>query len=82
MSSTQLLKEACQLPIPERLELIDQLIESVEQDSTECLSPEMEAELDRRCKAQLANPKDAEPWEVVRERIQRSLDATASRRTA
>lgn len=34
----------------------------------------MIAELDRRYDRMIANPNEGEPWEVVRERIQRSLD--------
>jgi hypothetical protein len=35
---------------------------------------ELIAELDRRYDRMIANPNEGEPWEVVRERIQRSLD--------
>jgi putative addiction module component (TIGR02574 family) len=80
MSSAQLLKEARNLPVADRLELIDQLIESVEADSAGALSPEQESELDRRYRAYLANPREGEPWEVVREKIQSDLDAARNRR--
>jgi len=73
MSSAELLKAAKDLPVAERLDLIDQLIESVETESPNQLSPELDAELDRRYQASKANPGTGEPWEVVRERIQRSL---------
>ena len=73
MSSAELLKAAKDLPVAERLDLIDQLIESVETESPNQLSPELDAELDRRYQAYKADPARGEPWEVVRERIQRSL---------
>ena len=80
MSSPELFKEAWHLPVAERLELIDQLIDSVETDSAQALSPELESQLDRRYRAFLARPEEGEPWEVVRERIQRNLDAVRTRR--
>jgi len=82
MSSPELFKEARHLPVAERLELIDQLIDSVETDSAQALPPEIESELDRRYRAFLARPDEGEPWEVVRERIQRNLDAARTRRQA
>ncbi|MGD0139661.1 MAG: addiction module protein [Tepidisphaeraceae bacterium] len=82
MSSPELFKEARHLPVAERLELIDQLIDSVETDSAQTLSPELESELDRRYRAFLARPDEGEPWEVVREKIQRNLDAARTRRQA
>lgn len=82
MSSAQLFQEARKLSVNERIELIDQLIESVEFDSGRALSPEQDAELERRHRAALSNPDDGETWEVVRERIQRKLDAGKARRQA
>jgi putative addiction module component (TIGR02574 family) len=82
MSSPDLFNEARHLPVSERLELIDQLIDSVEVDSAQSLSPELESELDRRYSAFLAKPDEGDAWEVVRERIQRNLDAARTRRQA
>jgi putative addiction module component (TIGR02574 family) len=82
MSSAQLLKAARKLSVDERLELIDRLLESVHADSDFALSPKQDAELERRHRAALANPDDGETWEVVRERIQRKLDAGKARRPA
>jgi len=82
MSSTDLFKAARHLPVAERLELIDQLIDSVETDSTQILSSELESELDGRYRAFLAKPEEGEPWEVVREKIQRNLDAARTHRQA
>jgi putative addiction module component (TIGR02574 family) len=82
MSSADLLNEAKHLSVAERLELIDQLIESVEEDAVQKLSSQNESELNRRHQAFLSSPDEGEPWEVVRERIQRSLDAATTRRQA
>jgi putative addiction module component (TIGR02574 family) len=69
MSRTELLAEAKRLSVSDRLALIDQLIESVESEAVEVLSPESGAELDRRYQAFRADPTQGEPWEVVRESI-------------
>ncbi|HEX4053448.1 MAG TPA: addiction module protein [Tepidisphaeraceae bacterium] len=82
MSTADLLKEAKHLSVSERLDLIDQLIDSVEVDAPAKLSARVESELDRRHRGFLANPNEGEPWEVVRERIQRGLDATKDNRPA
>lgn len=82
MSSTDLLNEARRLPVAKRLELIEQLIESVEIDYPPPLSPKLESELDRRYRASLAEPDGGEPWEVVREKIQGKLDAARTYRQA
>jgi len=78
MAPTDLINTAKSLPVADRLDLIDELIESVEQDAG-VLSPESEKELERRYQAYLANPTDGQPWEVMRERIQRSLDEARAR---
>lgn len=72
MSQTELLNEARRLPVAERLALIDQLIESVALDEA-ALAPEIEAELDRRYQAFLANPNEGESWETVRGRIRSTV---------
>jgi putative addiction module component (TIGR02574 family) len=82
MSSADLLNEAKHLSVAERLDLIDQLIESVEEDAVQTLAPQIESELNRRHQAFLSSPEEGEPWEVVREKIRRSLDAAATRRQA
>ena len=82
MSSPELLKEARNLSVAERLELIDRLIESVEVDAAQKLIPELESELDRRYRSFQADPDRGEPWEVVRERIQRELDEARNNRSS
>jgi len=82
MSELDLLEEAKHLSVAQRLDLIDQLIDSVETEVGASLSPEQESELNRRYQAYLANPDEGESWEVVRERIQRSLDAARHDRPA
>ena len=82
MKRTDLIDAAKELPILERWELIDHLIESVAADESASDSPELVAELDRRYEAHLKNPQESEPWEVVRARIERSLDEARRRRSS
>jgi putative addiction module component (TIGR02574 family) len=65
-----------QLSVEERLELIDRLWESVARDAPERLdlSPEEEAEIDRRSEELHANPKLAIPWETARPGILEDLE--------
>lgn len=80
MSHAELIKQARSLPVTERLDLIDELIESVESESS--LTSAQKAELDLRYQAYLANPKAGEKWEVVRERIRGSLNERHGDRSA
>lgn len=76
MSHAELIKEARCLSIPERLDLIDELIESVEAESAP--SQAQKSVLDQRYQAYLKNPDQGEPWELVRERIRGSLNVRSS----
>ena len=70
-SFSQLLK----LPAGDRAELAMALWESLsdaERDAELALTPEQEAELDRRWADHLANPGNAIPWEQVRRKIERN----------
>jgi putative addiction module component (TIGR02574 family) len=80
MSHAELIKEAQRLSVPERLELIDELIESVEAESAP--SQEQKSILEQRYQAYLKNPDQGEPWELVRERIRGSLNDRPSNRPA
>jgi len=75
MSHVELLNAAKRLSVPEWLDLIDELIQSVDAEVPETLDPQSESGLDNRYRAYVANPLEGEPWEVIRERIHRSLDA-------
>ena len=62
------------LPLSERIQLVEDLWDSIAEDSPAMgLTPEHIAELDRRLDALEAQPKGGTPWEIVRERILASL---------
>ena len=62
------------LPVSERIQLVEDLWDSIAEDSPALgLTPEHIAELDRRLDALEAQPKAGTPWEVARERILASL---------
>jgi putative addiction module component (TIGR02574 family) len=64
------------LPAKDRIELAMALWESLTDDEREAelvLTPEQEAELDRRLEEHLANPGSAIPWEEVRRKLARAL---------
>jgi len=60
------------LTIDERLELVDRLCGSIEEETIE-ISPELRRELERRLAAADANPNSGSPWDDVRARIQDRL---------
>jgi putative addiction module component (TIGR02574 family) len=62
------------LPAKDRAELAMALWESLTDDEREAalvLTPEQEAEVDRRLEEHLANPGSAIPWEEVRRKLTR-----------
>ena len=66
------LSEIFKLPANERAELAMALWESLteaERDAELVLSPEQEAELDRRWTEHLADPGSAIPWEDIRRKL-------------
>ena len=66
------LSEILKLPANERAELAMALWESLtdpERDAELALTPEQEAELDRRWAEHLADPTSAIPWEEIRRRL-------------
>ena len=64
------LRELPNLPVDERLRLIDALWESLRQSPVDlALSPEQEQELDRRWRAYQDNPDAGSPWPEVRDRM-------------
>lgn len=71
MSSTSL-SELLKLPAAERVKLAMALWESLsgaERDAELALSPEQQAELDRRWAEHLKNPDSAIPWDQVRRKL-------------
>ena len=66
------LAELLKLPASERIEIAVALWESLtdaEREAELALSPEQEAELDRRRAEHIANPDSAIPWEEVRRKL-------------
>jgi putative addiction module component (TIGR02574 family) len=58
------------LSIEERIQLVDDIWDSIEEDMPPLeLTEEDKAELRRRADAHYADPASSEPWEQVRERI-------------
>lgn len=66
------LAELLKLPASDRIEIAVALWESLtaaEREAELALSPEQEAELDRRLAEHIANPDSAIPWEEVRRKL-------------
>jgi putative addiction module component (TIGR02574 family) len=63
----KLLEDAMTLPEDERLDLAEQLLASLPED------PEWLAELERRARRALADPKGAEAWDAVKRRLEARL---------
>ncbi|PYM57633.1 MAG: addiction module protein [Candidatus Rokuibacteriota bacterium] len=66
------LAELLKLPASERVEIAMALWESLtgaEREAELALTPEQEAELDRRVAEHIANPGSAIPWDEVRRKL-------------
>jgi putative addiction module component (TIGR02574 family) len=64
------------LSIPERLQLLGDLWDSIAEEAPDealPLTPELAAELERRLAEHDANPGSAIPWDEVKERVLRKL---------
>jgi putative addiction module component (TIGR02574 family) len=58
------------LPIPERLQLVEEIWDSIAQEAKSLpLSDELRAELDRRWAEHERDPSSAVPWEQVRSEL-------------
>lgn len=66
---TSLLSAASQLPIADRLRLIDELTETLPELHPEELSPEWKAEIERRAREIDDGTAQLEDWETVRARL-------------
>lgn len=67
------LSEILDLPVAERLRLVEEIWESILASPDALPLPESHRlELDRRLKLHREDPEAAEPWEVVRSRFPRS----------
>ncbi len=63
-------KQALNLPLPDRLQLVDDLWESILAQAEEIpLTDGHRDELDRRVARYEANPESARPWDEVRDRL-------------
>lgn len=65
-----LLDKALELPIPERIRLVEDIWDSiVTVPEAVRLSPEQLAEIERRMEDYRSNPEDVVPWEDVKKRL-------------
>lgn len=72
MTHVALLKELLELTAAERLELIEELWDSLdEEDEALALTDAQREDLERRLAEADADPTGGSPWEEVRERIRR-----------
>jgi len=68
--NSELVSNAINLPLAERIELIDLLWESIAQQGYEPpLTAEQATELDRRLEAHRRNPGDVVSWDSIKEGI-------------
>ncbi|HEY0367393.1 MAG TPA: addiction module protein [Pyrinomonadaceae bacterium] len=75
--STPILETAKSLPIPERIELVEALWESIIEDGYEPeLTTAQAEELDRRLEAHEKNPDDVVPWEAVKAELESKYGKT------
>ena len=71
MTSKALRKELFQLSVAERLELVEELWDSIPgDDEALALSPEQREDLDRRIAEAEVDPEGGSSWDAARERIQ------------
>ena len=70
MSASPLPPEIRSLPVAERVNLVEQIWDSIVEDEQEFeLTDAQKAELDRRVAAHDADPDRGDPWEVVKKRL-------------
>ncbi len=71
---SQSLQDLRRLPIPQRIQLVEDLWDSIAEEAPAIhLSNEQIAELDRRLDALEAQPESGTPWHIARKRILASL---------
>lgn len=72
--NTNLIETAKSLSLPERIELLDALWESIVEDGFEPpLTDAQAAELDRRVKAHQDNPNEVVDWETIKAGLEAKL---------
>jgi putative addiction module component (TIGR02574 family) len=67
--TTALLKKATNLPVPDRIKLVEDIWNSIEDEPNDSLTPAQKRELDRRLEAMRKNPSRAVSWNEARQRI-------------
>lgn len=71
--STPVLYDALRLPVPERIELVQAIWDSIVAESASVVvTDEQRAEIDRRLADVASNPTDERPWSEVRSSLERS----------
>jgi putative addiction module component (TIGR02574 family) len=71
--STTVLDDALRLPVPERIELVQAIWDSVVAESASvAVTDEQRTEIDRRLSDAASNPGDERPWSEVRSSLERS----------
>ena len=74
MSAQTLLKQAKALPSAQRILLVEKIWDSVAQEQPDLLvSQQQKQQLRDRLATSVADPNRGESWEVVRQRIRRSV---------
>ncbi|HYR59020.1 MAG TPA: addiction module protein [Chthoniobacteraceae bacterium] len=69
--TSELLEKAKQLPVAERVALMNEIWESLTAEGYEPdVTPEEAAELERRWQEHLAHPESAIPWEQVKAELE------------
>jgi putative addiction module component (TIGR02574 family) len=66
----ELLERAKELPVPERVKLVEDIWDSIAEESEAVnLTPAQMSEIERRLEQHRLHPEDAVPWEEVRDRL-------------
>ncbi len=70
----KILEDALGLPVKDRADLIAELLASLEGEADEDVEAAWAAEIERRARATLADPRGGEPWGAVRDELRADLD--------
>jgi putative addiction module component (TIGR02574 family) len=66
---TNLLEEALNLPLPERIKLAEEIYRSVDRETDDSISPEILSEMERRDADYEANPKSGCTIDVLEKKL-------------
>lgn len=69
----RLLAAAVELPVEERIELVEAIWDSISETEEPALTEAQRRELDRRLDDLEQNPETSRPWEEVKIRLQKAL---------